>query len=693
MARRDNASAAASAFARQILMLDRTHGAVAGVLGAWGSGKTSFVNLARGTLEELGAAVLDFNPWMFSGAEQLVDSFFIELAAQLKLRPGLAGIGEDLGDYGEIFTGLGWLPVVGPWIERGRKANDLLAKLLQHRKEGSGERRRKLTDRLRELGTPIVVVLDDIDRLTTAEIRDVFKLVRLTASFPNVIYVLAFDRARVESALCESGVHGRTYLEKIVQLSLDLPAVPEHVLRRQVLEAIDEGLAGVDERGPFDEDAWPDVFVEVIQPLIRNMRDVRRYVAATRGTVERLAGQVALVDVLALEAVRTFLPDVFARLHPTIAALTQPTNFAAGRRGDEDPALKQAVEQLVEAGGEHAVAVTALVQRLFPAGSRHVSRRVLYGSNSQAQWLRARQVAHPDVLKLYLEGVANESLTAFNLAERAWVRLNDQPGLDEYLRSLDPGQVQDVIASLEAYEAEFRPEQVVPATIVLLNLLPDIPDRPAGMLGFGTTMVVSRVTYRLLKSLGNPEATADAVSRILPGLTTLSAKRELVTDVGHVEGAGQKLVTPEAAIEFERRYRSDVRDASPEDLAREPELLRVLWDAQTPHGVDEAPLAIPDAPTVTAALLRSARTDTLSQTAGRRAVRRSPRLAWSTLVKLLGGDDITRRRLEILATSNVEIEADLLDLAQRYLAGWRPDERFDADSADDDSGQQPADPG
>ncbi|MBM7331832.1 hypothetical protein JS562_54830 [Agrobacterium sp. S2] len=42
---------------------------------------------------------------------------------------------------------------------------------------------------------------DDIDRLTTGEIRDIFKLVRLTASFPNVVYILAFDRARVEQAL------------------------------------------------------------------------------------------------------------------------------------------------------------------------------------------------------------------------------------------------------------------------------------------------------------------------------------------------------------------------------------------------------------------------------------------------------------------------------------------------------------
>lgn len=54
-------------------------------------------------------ALLDFNPWMFSGAEQLVESFFVELSAELKLSPDLAGVGEDLASYGEAFAGLGWL--------------------------------------------------------------------------------------------------------------------------------------------------------------------------------------------------------------------------------------------------------------------------------------------------------------------------------------------------------------------------------------------------------------------------------------------------------------------------------------------------------------------------------------------------------------------------------------------------------
>ena len=94
-----------------------------------------------------------------------------------------------------IFSGVGWLPVVGSWIERGRAATKVLAKMLQRREEGVGRRRSNVEKALAALDRPLVVVVDDIDRLTYAEIRDIFTLVRLTANFPNVIYILAFDQA------------------------------------------------------------------------------------------------------------------------------------------------------------------------------------------------------------------------------------------------------------------------------------------------------------------------------------------------------------------------------------------------------------------------------------------------------------------------------------------------------------------
>ncbi len=140
-------------FAQNMLELDPSEGVVVGVLGPWGSGKTSFINLARNELKKKKIPILDFNPWMFSGTAQLVESFFIELASQLKMdRNGrLTKVSKLFETYGKTFSGLGWLPFIGPWINRSSGAAKILSKLFQPRQEGIGDRRCKLEQALFKL--------------------------------------------------------------------------------------------------------------------------------------------------------------------------------------------------------------------------------------------------------------------------------------------------------------------------------------------------------------------------------------------------------------------------------------------------------------------------------------------------------------------------------------------------------------
>jgi predicted KAP-like P-loop ATPase len=669
---------AARSFAANVLALDASEGVVVGVLGAWGSGKTSFINLARAEFKKAKVPILDFNPWMFSGAEQLVQSFFSELSAQLKVRPGLEEIGKGLESYGEIFSGLTWLPFVGPWIEQGQEGAKLLADLLQRKKEGIAGHRKRVENALGKLERPILIVLDDIDRLNTTEIRDIFRLVRLTANFPNVIYILAFDRKRVEQALSEQGIPGRAYLEKILQVGMDLPAVPEQVLNTEIFKAIDAALNSVEKKGAFDESRWPDVFMETIRPLVSNMRDVRRYSAAISGTVRELGDQVALVDVLALEAVRIFLPDSFMQMQNSLRSLT--TIVTSGyRSGGDSPELKAQVEALVSSAGERRHVITSLIEHLFPAGQGRVGGMV-YGHDWKSRWLTERRVAHEDVLRLYLERVAGEGLQAFTNAERAWQKMSSGEGFDAFLRTVEKHQLQDVIASLENFEDKYTPEQVVPGTVVLYNILPEIPERHRGMFDFDASMVVSRVTYRLLRSLKDPAKVELAVRTILPALKTLSGKLHVINTVGYREGVGHKLVTEVAATDLEANWRQEVRLATVEtmNLAMERELLRVFLTAQTLSSPSESPLAIPLDPKLTIALLLSARSETRSQTMGSRAVRRTTTPAWDMVEQIFGGNDSTKKRIEAIVDEDRRQNEELIALAEKYADGWRPpDDRHD----------------
>jgi hypothetical protein len=657
--------------------LDVSEGAVVGVLGAWGSGKTSFINLARSEFAACDVPVLDFNPWMFSGSDQLVDSFFVELSAQLRLRGDPGKVGELLEDYGEAFSGLGWMPLVGTWIERTRGVAKILGKALQQRKQGVGSRRDHLKKALEALQNPIIIVLDDIDRLNSNEIRDVLRLIRLTASFPNLVYVVAFDRFRVEQALSEEGVPGRQYLEKIIQLVVDLPVISPEVLARQLLSAIDQALSGVEETGPFDEQFWPDVFAEVVRPLVRTMRDARRYAAAVAGTARTLGSQVALVDLLALEAIRVMLPEVYLGLPRAVSALTTVSGVYFGGDDHDAQRLKAQIESLIEAGGDEREVVRSAIQRLFPAASRHIGGSH-YDPDFKKGWLRDRRVAHVDILRYYLEHVAGEGLQAFNTAEGAFALISDAVAFRDYLLSLDQDRLRETIAALETFEEHFTCADVVPGASVLLNLVPSMPDTRGSMFDFGARTTVSRVVYRLVRSCDGEAAVAAAVSATLPLVETLSSRNELVRMVGHRDGVGHKLVTEEAARGLERDWREQVRQAEPGALSAEWDLLRVVYAATHDLDDDETALKLLDTPQFTLALLKSSYSESMSQSVGSRSVRRRPQLAWEILVQVCGDEDDLKRRIDALDAAGLEGTDELLSLAKRYATGWRPKD-FDDD--------------
>src|SRR5207249_4612418 len=130
-----------------------------------------------------------------------------------------------------------------------------------------------------------------------------------------------------------------------------------------------------------------------------------------------------------------------------------------------------------------------------------------------------------------------------------------------------------------------------------------------------------------------------------PQLATLSAKREVIFEVGYHEGAGHKLVSEPAADSFETDWRQEVRAATPDALAREYDLVRVIHWSREGLNDGEPEIEVSDDPRVTLAALQSARTETRSQGMGTRAVRRAAVLAWDSLVGIYGDEDTLVARI------------------------------------------------
>ena len=388
------------------------------------------------------------------------------------------------------------------------------------------------------------------------------------------------------------------------------------------------------------------------------------------GMGRRHTRQLGFTLILTLEAVRVFLPDLFHALHKAIAGLT--TTSGVGSRHHDGPSpLERQINDLIEKAGDHSSVARRLVHHLFPATQLYVGGSS-YGDEWKTGWLRERRVAHEDVLRLYLERFIGEGFKAFIDAEQAWGYMADGEAFGNYLRSLPAERLQDVISKLEVYEEQFAPEHAVPGSVVLLNLLSELPDCEQGMYDLAPRQTVRRVVYRLVRLLKDPDAIETTVRSILPQLTKLSAKRELITMVGYHKNAGHKLVSESAARQLEKDWRGEVRSATIDSLAAEDDLLWTLSVLKQDPGSGEPPLEVPDSPSVTHALLRSAYTVIRSQALGSHAVHMSPRLRWDVLVELYGSKNVLRERIEKLKATQPEGIDEILELADKYLGGWHP---------------------
>jgi len=656
-------------FAQSIRELDASHGIVIGVLGAWGHGKSSFINLMiEQFTQPAPLTVVTFNPWLFSGTPQLTDVFFRELAAELRLedKSRFGDIAEGLDKYGDILSPIAAIPWFGGWFDRTFKALKTSAFYMRDRKKGTRSLRDKVTDALSALDQPIVVVIDDIDRLTSSEIRDIFKLVRLTASFPNIIYLLAFDRTRVERALTDDGVEGRAYLEKILQLSFDLPAIPHEVLRRQIFERLSLVVDGIEDVR-FTGEWWADVFVEVIEPLIQNLRDVTRLALSARPAVRALGREIETVDLLALEAVRVFRPEVFQQLYTARLALTEPHDFS--NRTDTDP-RELTVDRLLEVAGDERELVRNLIRRVFPAAMFY-TENTSYGADSVNGWKREHRVAFIGYLDMYFSRTVPNDLLVFQLAEQAYLLMANEDDFGSFLDALPPERREDVITALETYSNEFPEAAVVPGSVALLNRISDIPERRRrGMLDLITRdIVVIRVVLRLLRRLGEESTRENAVRQIIEGIRSYSSKEVLLRTVGHVEGSGSQLVSAQFAEDLERGWVTSLMAGPPPTQNSEWNLLRAYWTAAEILGEDYVPPRFDD-PAAVRLLLASARSVGRSQPLSSRTVHEEDHLAWSGLIRVTGGEKELHDAVARLRAADGE--TSLVALAEKYVGGWRP---------------------
>ncbi|HHF2899298.1 MULTISPECIES: KAP family P-loop NTPase fold protein [Vibrio harveyi group] len=473
--------------------------------GDWGAGKSSIKNMALSRLEEISEDkpdVIEFSPWEWAAQDKITASFFQEISKSIgrtdksksgkKLAATLKKYGLYLNTGETLVTGFSaalptlfvlatligvsgnfsdeaWvknasasmLIALGGWAAALKWGKTFLDRLtgnieatVKANEQSLSDIRQDLSGLLLERKAPLIVVMDDLDRLTTSQLRMVFQLIKANLEFPNVVFLLLFQRDLVEDKLNDGAQLGRDYLEKIIQVPFDIPRIETtrlHSLLFNKLDKIIEQDASATKM--FDSGRWGNIFHGSLNTYFDNLRSVYRYTSTLSFHFTLLKGKSAFevnpVDLIAIECLRVFEPDVYKEIARSKEIFTKNGSDRYGGRAD---ATADFINRILDkASPDKRDSVKEMVEQLFPTiqwalGGTH------YSGDFFSTWLREMRVCHPSNFDKYFQfSIPSGELSNSDLQEMLSLTA-DSDRFSSFILSLkDRGILKNALSQFESF--------------------------------------------------------------------------------------------------------------------------------------------------------------------------------------------------------------------------------------------------
>lgn len=371
-------------FARSVVTalqrVTSSSGFVLSVEGSWGSGKTSTLAMIEEVLQEdenRTPVIVRFNPWLIGNRDALLGQFLSKIAESVKLTDHAKNakkVAKELKNYSKVFDVVKLIPGAEPWASIVKSVMSSVGEATYSASEQNEcdieAQKRRVEEALSRFPRPIIVFIDDVDRLFPQEVFEMVRIIKAVGDLPNVGYVLAWDHRYIIHALRSASVpQSDGYLDKIVQVRMPLPGLS--LTAKETL--IDEALKALhpeamDRYFASDENRLSMLYFSGLRDVLEQPRDVTRVFNSVGMIEPALRGEIALSDIVGLATLMVKAPPVFELLR------NQPRWFVGLLPIDN--ALLEKSEDILKAGKEHRDAAYAqcsqpdavrrLVHYLFP---------------------------------------------------------------------------------------------------------------------------------------------------------------------------------------------------------------------------------------------------------------------------------------------------------------------------------------
>lgn len=321
-----------------------------GLIGKWGTGKTSIINLTKNYINDDKLIIIEFNPWYFSTQNNLYQQFFNMISSEIEKR--------EFGDKLWIKKKYSQIKMQYDNLSKVTRENKKLTQYVKEKFYSFKELRNSdvinayytqiksnssvnfntlgigysynFDDSLKEyhsvsylktkceqyfndLGYRFLIIIDDIDRMNSIEIEQIFILVKSLANFPNFIYLLSFDKEVVVNSLNDVPEDFRNdFIEKIIQIPIVVPEISDYSLDNYIQNEIKELYYEYLKDNFRGKNEFKKVS-HIIGYFIKNIRDLKRYLNAIE-FYSTFMCELNINDMFILIAIHTFEYEIYLKI-------------------------------------------------------------------------------------------------------------------------------------------------------------------------------------------------------------------------------------------------------------------------------------------------------------------------------------------------------------------------------------------
>lgn len=284
----------------------------------WGEGKSSCINflIKKITDNELHKNLFEFikiNPWFNDTKEKLLNAILGEINYFAKTNYPYKSFESEFDDIIKLSN-----IKLNSYVEIALQnvlENFTQDKNIQHKIKDIGEILKE------EYSKKIIIILDDIDRLSKDNILFIMQIVEMFKQYTNLIFILSGDYNKIEQILCETSepcvqesgtniseiqktIYYKNYIEKILNV-IKLPSIEEDIIKENLRININEILGKENE---INSERF-EIYIECSR--FKTLRDVKRFCNAFQISYLQVKDKINIYNFINLEILFVFYPEIY----------------------------------------------------------------------------------------------------------------------------------------------------------------------------------------------------------------------------------------------------------------------------------------------------------------------------------------------------------------------------------------------